>query len=55
MINGPRDAGLLPDLTIETMKGMGHWPMYERPEQTAEIITRFLKDKGFVTDSGMEE
>ena len=51
MINGPRDAGLLPDLTIETMKGMGHWPMYERPEQTAEIITRFLKHKHFTTGS----
>lgn len=46
MIYGPRDAGLLPDLTIETIKGVGHWPMYEKPEYTAGLISKFIKAKG---------
>ena len=45
MINGPRDAGLLPNLKVEQMNGVGHWPMYERPEQTADNMLNFLKDK----------
>ena len=45
LINGPRDAGLLPDLTVHTMKGVGHWPMYESPDQTADIMVQFLKEK----------
>jgi pimeloyl-ACP methyl ester carboxylesterase len=45
VINGAKDAGLLPDLKIETMKGIAHWPMYEDPERTAEILIQFLKER----------
>lgn len=46
LIQGPRDAGLLPDLKIEWIEGVGHWPMYERPEYTAGLVSSFLKEKG---------
>jgi soluble epoxide hydrolase/lipid-phosphate phosphatase len=39
------DSGLLPDLTIHTLQGVGHWPMYEQPERTAEILVEFLATK----------
>lgn len=45
MISLPRDAGLIPDLTVETMDA-GHWPMYEKPEELSELIVRFIKEKG---------
>lgn len=46
LINGPKDAGLLPDLTIEEIEGVGHWPMYEKPEETAGLISKFIEAKG---------
>jgi pimeloyl-ACP methyl ester carboxylesterase len=42
-VKRPIDLGLLPHLTVETMQGIAHWPMYERPEETADIIVRFLR------------
>jgi len=39
------DAGLLPDMTVHALQGVGHWPMYEQPERTAEIILEFLAMK----------
>ncbi|KAK3055713.1 hypothetical protein LTR09_003634 [Extremus antarcticus] len=45
LINGARDAGLLPDLTIKTMEGVAHWPMYEAPQETAMLIMEFLHEK----------
>lgn len=45
MIKLPKDAGLLPDLTVETMD-TGHWPMYEKPEELSELIVRFINEKG---------
>lgn len=44
LINIAKEAGLLPDLTVEMMD-TGHWPMYEDPNETAEIIKTFLKAK----------
>ena len=44
MINLPKDAGLIPDLTVETME-TGHWPIYESPQEVSEIIARFIKEK----------
>ena len=45
LINLPKQAGLLSDLTEHTLFGVGHWPMYEQPQQTAEMIASFLEDK----------
>lgn len=39
------DAGLLPHLTTHVLEGVGHWPMYEEPEQTAALIVAFLGEK----------
>lgn len=40
----PKDAGLLADLKVETIS-VGHWPMYERPQETSELIISFIKEK----------
>ena len=45
LIKGPNDAGLLPDLRIETMEGIAHWPMYEDPKGTAERMIQFLEER----------
>jgi pimeloyl-ACP methyl ester carboxylesterase len=45
LIQPAKDAGMLPDLVIETMTGVGHWPMYEDPERTAEAMIKFVLDK----------
>lgn len=44
-IEGPKNAGLLPDLTVEVLHGVGHWPAYEKPQETADMIVRFLQAK----------
>ena len=46
MINGSQNAGLLPRLTVETLEGVGHWPMYECPERTADLVTNFINEQG---------
>lgn len=46
LIYGPRDAGMLPDFSMETIEGVGHWPMYEKPEYTAGLVSTFIKEKG---------
>lgn len=46
MIYPTRDAGLLPDSKIEVIEGVGHWPMYEKPEYTAGLIGKFIEEKG---------
>lgn len=46
MIGVAKGAGLLPDLTVHTLEGVGHWPMFEQPQKTAELVVAFLKDKG---------
>ena len=38
-------AALVTDLTEHTLKGVGHWPMYERPQEVADMVTKFLGDK----------
>ena len=45
LVKPAKDAGMLPDLVIETMTGIGHWPMYEDPELTADLMMKFLLDK----------
>lgn len=42
MISPVIDGGFLPDLTMQTLEGVGHWPMYEAPERTAGIVVEFL-------------
>lgn len=46
MIQPAKEAGLLPDFSMEVLKGVGHWPMYERPEDTAGILMKFIAEKG---------
>lgn len=46
LIKPPQEAGLLPDLTVEILEGVAHWPMYERPEETCRIIMDFVHNKG---------
>ena len=45
LIQLAKDAGMLPDLVIETMTGVGHWPMYEAPVRTADAMIKFVLDK----------
>jgi soluble epoxide hydrolase/lipid-phosphate phosphatase len=49
------DAGLLPHLTVHTLQGVGHWPMYEQPVQTSRIIMEFLSTKVGLIVGGMKE
>ena len=47
MAEQPRAAGLTPDLTVKILEGVAHWPMYEKPEDAAKLITDFIQKKGF--------
>ena len=38
-------AGLVTDLTEHTLEDVGHWPMYENPQEVAEMMAEFLKAK----------
>ena len=44
MINMGKDAGLLPDLKVETLD-CAHWSPLEKPEEMSEAIKRFLEEK----------
>lgn len=46
LIEGPKQAGLVPDLTVVEVNGCGHWGIiYEKAEETAGVIGRFLKER----------
>jgi soluble epoxide hydrolase/lipid-phosphate phosphatase len=42
LINIPKAAGLLPNLTVVQFEGVSHRPMYEIPEETAKTIMDFV-------------
>ena len=44
MINGPRDAGLLPDLTVKELHS-GHWCPMEVPDDVGNTMVEWLKAK----------
>lgn len=44
MIDGPKQAGLLPDLKVSLLE-CAHWCPMEKPQEVAEGITVFLKEK----------
>ena len=46
MIEPSKQAGLLPDLTVEALHA-GHWCPYETPEELAGMIVKFVRAKGF--------
>jgi pimeloyl-ACP methyl ester carboxylesterase len=35
----------LPDATVKVLKGVGHWPMAERPKEVAKVILEFIKPR----------
>ncbi|KKZ66272.1 hypothetical protein EMCG_08043 [[Emmonsia] crescens] len=48
-IEGLKQAGLVPDLTVVEVNGCGHWRIiYEKAEETADVIGRFLKETVWV-------
>ncbi|KAI7192581.1 hypothetical protein KC316_g6459 [Hortaea werneckii] len=47
-IDGPKDEGLLPDLTEKELHS-GHWCPYEKPEELSMIIADWVQTRKFVT------
>ena len=45
-IEGPKKAGLVPDLTVKEVQS-GHWCLYEKPDEVASIMVDWLTQKGF--------
>lgn len=45
LINQSKDAGLIPDLKVETLESGHHCP-YEKPEEVAGMIKAFVEQKG---------
>jgi soluble epoxide hydrolase / lipid-phosphate phosphatase len=43
LIQGPRDAGLLPNLTVKSVDG-GHWALLAQPERFGEDVLNWLKE-----------
>lgn len=44
-IEAAKKAGCLPYLAQQLLKGVGHWPMYEQPEEIGQILREFLETK----------
>ncbi|KAI7371056.1 hypothetical protein KC367_g878 [Hortaea werneckii] len=47
-IDGPKNAGLLPDLTEKELHS-GHWCPYEKPQELSMMIVDWVKARKFVT------
>ncbi|KAK5680589.1 hypothetical protein LTS10_007522 [Elasticomyces elasticus] len=45
-LDGPKEAGLLPNLTEDLLEG-GHWCTYEEPEKLSKMIVDFVREQGF--------
>jgi soluble epoxide hydrolase/lipid-phosphate phosphatase len=45
LIEVPKKAGLLPDLTEKTIETIGHWSPMEKPEEIGNTIAEFLRQK----------
>ncbi|PGH17287.1 hypothetical protein AJ79_01170 [Helicocarpus griseus UAMH5409] len=46
LIDGPKEAGLLPDLKVVGVSGCGHWGIaYEKGAETAGLIKEFVLDR----------
>lgn len=43
-LDGPKQAGLLPDLRQELLHS-GHWCTYERPQELSRMIVEFVRGK----------